>query len=627
AHHFRHHGIRRVQTIAPWLVGRRVLLLTATPIVNRRADLITLLRLALPEDGLALDGISRLGDLEHMEPPPALRRVVIRSSGVAAESGRRLLTTVAPDENDNRRGAIAVAAVDQLALSRCAAIHRLIASVVLDAAASSDAAFHQALKRYRALLLQGRDAGGASRAMLRQFAGEALDQLVLWPLLATTTAHPVMADLQLSDLPRVERLVSAAPNDGPWITALAARCGDDRPTICFTRHRATALRLREAFGDATAWITGSDAGIGPHRVAREAVLDAFGPRRAAWRVLRTLPRLLVATDVAAEGLDLHAAGRIVHIDLPWTATRLEQREGRLVRLGQQHDRVEVVVRMPAAAIEAALIPHGRVRRKRRLADEWLSAMQIADACPDELVLVGPLVTCVEDAGTPVALVAVRLQRDQRVGTMIMIQHDGRDWHTIHALSPGLLQRVRAAHAVEIAADDIADRLRTALRVAVAATATSDSSASSAMVTRIHRSARHAAVIRDGATMQRLDRMLRFVTTPPTLGSRIIMARLAAASDDDFVRAEPPDLPRPGTVKATVIAALLVRNSAAPRPKATCVAGGPTRGPSVRSGRARDAVDGGAPALPLGEGGATLIACPASRRCCSISTAPSSIRST
>ena len=110
----------------------------------------------------------------------------------------------------------------------------------------------------------------------------------------------------------------------------------------------------------------------PHRVAREAVLTAFGPRRHAWRVRRTPPRILVATDVAAEGLDLHAAGRIVHVDLPWTATRLEQREGRLVRLGQEHRQVEVIVRLPAAAIERAFASHARVRRKRRLANVWLA---------------------------------------------------------------------------------------------------------------------------------------------------------------------------------------------------------------------------------------------------------------
>src|ERR1019366_3277960 len=377
AHRLRDHGTRRVQTIAPWLVGRRVLLLTATPIVNRLADLIALLRLAVSEDALALDGIPRLGDLELLSrPAAALRRVAIRSSGTVPGMAHRHVIPITPDADENRRGASAVAAIRQLELSTCTAIRRLLTVVLLDAAASSDAAFHQALKRYRALLLQAQDAGGASRAMLRRFAGEALDQLVLWPLLATDDPT---SELPLVDIPRVEQLLAVGPRDDYWIKAVTERCDDTIPTICFSRHRATARRLREALGEATAWITGSDAGIGHHRVARDALLTAFGPHRGTWRVRREAPRMLVATDVAAEGLDLHAAGRIVHVDLPWTATRVEQREGRLVRLGQQHDNVEVVVRMPAAPIERALAPHARVRRKRRVADEWLGAIETDDA--------------------------------------------------------------------------------------------------------------------------------------------------------------------------------------------------------------------------------------------------------
>ncbi|MBI3746094.1 MAG: hypothetical protein HY264_06140 [Chloroflexi bacterium] len=46
---------------------------------------------------------------------------------------------------------------------------------------------------------------------------------------------------------------------------------------------------------------------------------------------------LLASDVAAEGLNLQRAGRIVHYDLPWTAVRLEQRDGRALRQGEGSD--------------------------------------------------------------------------------------------------------------------------------------------------------------------------------------------------------------------------------------------------------------------------------------------------
>ena len=49
-------------------------------------------------------------------------------------------------------------------------------------------------------------------------------------------------------------------------------------------------------------------------------------------------RILVATDVASEGLNLQESARLVfHFDIPWNPSRLEQRNGRLDRHGQARD--------------------------------------------------------------------------------------------------------------------------------------------------------------------------------------------------------------------------------------------------------------------------------------------------
>src|SRR5438552_3556425 len=45
-------------------------------------------------------------------------------------------------------------------------------------------------------------------------------------------------------------------------------------------------------------------------------------------------RLLVGTDAASEGLNLQRLGTLINIDLPWNPTRLEQRKGRIQRIGQ-----------------------------------------------------------------------------------------------------------------------------------------------------------------------------------------------------------------------------------------------------------------------------------------------------
>jgi len=45
-------------------------------------------------------------------------------------------------------------------------------------------------------------------------------------------------------------------------------------------------------------------------------------------------RLLVGTDAASEGLNLQTLGTLINLDLPWNPTRLEQRKGRIQRIGQ-----------------------------------------------------------------------------------------------------------------------------------------------------------------------------------------------------------------------------------------------------------------------------------------------------
>ena len=48
-------------------------------------------------------------------------------------------------------------------------------------------------------------------------------------------------------------------------------------------------------------------------------------------------RLLIGTDAASEGLNLQSLGSLINLDLPWNPTRLEQRKGRIQRIGQMYD--------------------------------------------------------------------------------------------------------------------------------------------------------------------------------------------------------------------------------------------------------------------------------------------------
>ncbi len=50
-------------------------------------------------------------------------------------------------------------------------------------------------------------------------------------------------------------------------------------------------------------------------------------------------RLVIGTEAASEGLNLQRLGSLINLDLPWNPTRLEQRKGRIQRIGQLRSEV------------------------------------------------------------------------------------------------------------------------------------------------------------------------------------------------------------------------------------------------------------------------------------------------
>ena len=98
------------------------------------------------------------------------------------------------------------------------------------------------------------------------------------------------------------------------------------------------------------------AGAGRSGVMRRG---AFEPRRRdALKdgVRRGEVRLLLGTDAASEGLNLQRLGTLINLDLPWNPSRLEQRKGRIQRIGQVRSEVDVCNMRYANSVE------DRVRR-------------------------------------------------------------------------------------------------------------------------------------------------------------------------------------------------------------------------------------------------------------------------
>lgn len=75
-----------------------------------------------------------------------------------------------------------------------------------------------------------------------------------------------------------------------------------------------------------------------HAISRDIIKDNFDPNR---KEKSDDLRILIATDVLAEGINLHRSNVIINYDLPWNPTRVLQRAGRVNRLGSQFSSVHI----------------------------------------------------------------------------------------------------------------------------------------------------------------------------------------------------------------------------------------------------------------------------------------------
>ncbi len=181
--------------------------------------------------------------------------------------------------------------------------------------------------------LEGLDADDFNAAELEELEEELLDAAT-----AAQTVDELDAELvELAALIDMAKRVRDSGTDRKW-TELSAILHDNvltahpdgmpRKLIVFTEHRDTldylTFRIRSLIGrpDAVKAIHG-----GVRRGERRAITEEFTKNREC--------QILLATDAAGEGLNLQAAHLMVNYDLPWNPNRIEQRFGRIHRIGQE----------------------------------------------------------------------------------------------------------------------------------------------------------------------------------------------------------------------------------------------------------------------------------------------------
>jgi superfamily II DNA or RNA helicase len=233
---------------------------------------------------------------------------------------------------------------------------RLALTILKKRALSSPSSLaHSAVRR--AELLAGLAADSPSQIPL-PFSDDAFDQTDEDLPSDTHLGAPGLASAArertwLGAIANAARTAAAAESKVCALVRLVRRAHE--PIIVFTEYRDTLDRLAAALRAVapTAILHG-----GLTAADRRAALSRFGTREA---------RVLLATDVAGEGLNLQGMSRaVVNVELPWNPMRLEQRIGRVDRIGQRR-RVHAINFLAAGTGEQDVLARlaARLERARR----------------------------------------------------------------------------------------------------------------------------------------------------------------------------------------------------------------------------------------------------------------------
>jgi len=295
------------------LQSRFLLLLTATPVENRVEELYNLVSLIRP---------GHLGG----------RQAFVRS--FATNNGQ--LTETARGEIRNLLSEIMIR--NTRALSGVHLPPRFARTLLVQPGREEHALYDYLAAALRSLATTGR-----ARLLLSTLLQEAGSS----PQAVRGTLEKVAGDESLSEAVRGDLASAAdfarrATGSEKTRALLQAVQGSPGATVVFTRFRGTLAFLAEA-------------------LAREGVQHEclHGDIPAAARAgaidrCRQAGSVLLSTDVGSEGLNLQFCHRLINFDLPWNPMRIEQRIGRLHRIGQEHP-VEVVNFCLAGSIEERIL--------------------------------------------------------------------------------------------------------------------------------------------------------------------------------------------------------------------------------------------------------------------------------
>ncbi len=317
AHHLRNRATAAWK-FASEIQKRFILLLTATPVQNNLEELFNLVTLLEP--GL----LSTQRDFS--------RRFVAKGDKLTPTNVDELHSLLSEVMVRNRRSTVGLQFTRRFARTESVALtpperalYDATAEMVREQLRSEKKS--SGLNRMTLIMLQM--ALGSSSAAAAAMLQNLLDKPILPADQRETLRNLAEQASARSDSAKADRLLALL---------------DEFPDklVIFTQFRATQEMLRRRLSEAGFELAVFHGGL--TRMEKEAAIDHF----------RGSARLLLCTESGSEGRNLQFAHGLCNFDLPWNPMKIEQRIGRLSRIGQTHD-VYVFNLVAAGTVEAAVL--------------------------------------------------------------------------------------------------------------------------------------------------------------------------------------------------------------------------------------------------------------------------------
>ncbi len=142
-------------------------------------------------------------------------------------------------------------------------------------------------------------------------------------------------------LAQVDRLPSDS-KVGVLKDVLDSLRSDGYPVMVFTQYTDTMDFLREELGKETCLALMCYSGRGGEAPGAGGTWSTISRSGAKRRFRKGEADVLLCTEAAAEGLNFQFCGALVNYDMPWNPMRVEQRIGRIDRVGQHHSVIRII---------------------------------------------------------------------------------------------------------------------------------------------------------------------------------------------------------------------------------------------------------------------------------------------